>query len=414
MSKDYYIIRDPVHGFIKFNGIERDIINAPPFQRLRYIRQLALTYLVYPGAEHSRFSHSLGVMEFATKVYDTLIAKHRADIDWNQDRIKRNRQLLRLAALLHDLGHAPFSHASDDLFENGMDHEKYSEKLILTPPIKDIINQLPDKGINVTSMDVSSLLSGENIDADGAFLKEIYTGEIDVDKMDYLLRDSLFTGVHYGRFDHDRLINTLCLIQTPNSEDVIRTLAVEEGGLHALEALVLARYFMFTQVYFHRVRRSYDHHLENFLKIKLGHYPLNLDDYLTWDDNKVLGLLKEATDNEDARCILTRNHYVEAFNTPEHTDSEQRTRFKWMSEKVIEEFPDVKCYIDEAEKAPHKFQKVDFYVKKRDRGEISLVTKESKIINSLQNIEQYRIFVSRENRDQVKTFCDKFWLQNQG
>ena len=80
MSKDYYIIRDPVHGFIKFNDIERDIINAPPFQRLRYIRQLALTYLVYPGAEHSRFSHSLGVMEFATKVYDTLIAKHPPNI----------------------------------------------------------------------------------------------------------------------------------------------------------------------------------------------------------------------------------------------------------------------------------------------------------------------------------------------
>ena len=86
-------------------------------------------------------------------------------------------------------------------------------------------------------------------------MKEIYTGEIDVDKMDYLLRDSLFTGVHYGRFDHDRLINTLCLIQTPNSEDGIRTLAVEEGGLHALEALVLARYFMFTQVYFQCNRR---------------------------------------------------------------------------------------------------------------------------------------------------------------
>ena len=108
------------------NGVERDIIDSPPFQRLRYIRQLALTYMVYPGAEHSHFSHSLGVMEFATKVYDTLIAKHRADIDWNPDRINRNRQLLRLAAILHDLGHAPFSHASDDLFENRMDHEKFS------------------------------------------------------------------------------------------------------------------------------------------------------------------------------------------------------------------------------------------------------------------------------------------------
>ena len=126
MSKDYYIIRDPVHGFIKINDIERDIINSPPFQRLRYIRQLALTYLVYPGAEHSRFSHSLGVMEFATKVYDTLIAKHQADIDWNQDRIDRNRQILRLAALLHDLGYAAFFHASHDLFEEGVYHDSYS------------------------------------------------------------------------------------------------------------------------------------------------------------------------------------------------------------------------------------------------------------------------------------------------
>ena len=133
-------VRDPVHGFIYFNEIEMKIVNTPVFQRLRYIRQLAFTHLVYPGAEHSRFAHSMGVMEFATKMFDTLMMKHQEnELKWTKARTKRNRQLLRLAALLHDTGHPPFSHASEDLLP-GISHEEISRRLMLAEPIAPLIN----------------------------------------------------------------------------------------------------------------------------------------------------------------------------------------------------------------------------------------------------------------------------------
>src|SRR5882724_5976045 len=127
-------IRDPVHSFIYLTEDEMKIVNTPVFQRLRYIRQLAFTHLVYPGAEHSRFAHSLGVMEFATRMFDTLMSKPLAtELKWKKEQRERNRQLLRLGALLHDIGQAPFSHASEELLP-GLSHEEITRRLILEDP----------------------------------------------------------------------------------------------------------------------------------------------------------------------------------------------------------------------------------------------------------------------------------------
>lgn len=412
MAKDYHIIRDPIHGFIKVHDLERKIINSYPFQRLRNVKQLALTNLVYPGAEHSRFSHSLGVMEFATKVFDTIVFKHSGELKWDEKRRLKNRQTLRLAALLHDTGHAPFSHASDDLFEEGLDHEAYVPQIIRDTEICEIIDEFPEKaGINVCAKDVINFFTEDDISGDGAFLKEIYAGEVDVDKMDYLLRDSLFAGVNYGKFDCDRLINTLCLIPNPAEEGAF-ILAIEEGGLHALEALVLARYFMFTQVYFHRVRRAYDIHLLDFLRRKVTKYPRDTREFLLWDDIRVLQMMRDDEKDEDAQCILNRRHFVEVFHTQEHCTDVEKTRFMWLKEKVVEKFPDIRILFDEAEKAPHKFKKIDFYVKERD-GNVKLVTEASGIIDNLKKIEEFRIYVNKTNAEAVNKFCKEFWSQKQ-
>ena len=142
-------VRDPIHGFIIYNGLEKEIINSKPFQRLRHIKQLAFTDYVYPGATHTRFAHSLGVMEFATKIFDILVRKQgdvlKKGFGWNDGDIQRNRQLLRLSALLHDVGHAPFSHASESLFSNGQKHEDYSVKIIRETQIGNIIDQYSKK-----------------------------------------------------------------------------------------------------------------------------------------------------------------------------------------------------------------------------------------------------------------------------
>jgi HD superfamily phosphohydrolase len=400
-------VRDPVHGFIYFNETEMKIVNTQVFQRLRYIRQLAFTNFVYPSAEHSRFAHSMGVMEFATKMFDTLMLKNLAQKKkWSESRVKRNRQLLRLAALLHDTGHPPFSHASEDLL-HGVKHEEFSRRFILVDPIASLINEFK-KEHNITAEDVASFFSAENIEPDILFLKEIFAGEIDADKLDYLYRDSLFTGVHYGRFDYQRLIQSLCLIDDPDDAGNL-VMAIEHGGLHALEAMVLARYFMFTQVYFHKIRRAYDHHLLDFLKKFVKKYPNSLNEYVKWDDNAVFSLLREHFKDDDSRRILTRDPFVQAFPTPEHIDEEERTRFGWLRESLDREFRGVKIFYDTAEGSPHKFEKIGTYVLSSSTGAPSLVQTESGIIKSLKKIEQYRVFTTKENKQKVQDFCTKFW-----
>jgi uncharacterized protein len=400
-------VRDPVHGFIYFNETEMKIVNTPVFQRLRYIRQLAFTHLVYPGAEHSRFAHSMGVMEFATRMFETLMMKHRGrQLRWSEARVKRNRQLLRLAALLHDTGHPPFSHASEELLPE-ITHEEISRRFVLAEPIAPLINEFK-KEHGITAKDVASFFSAENIEPDIVFLKEIFSGEIDADKLDYLYRDSLFTGVHYGRFDYQRLIQSLCLIEDPDEVGNF-VMAIEHGGLHALEAMVLARYFMFTQVYFHKVRRAYDHHLLDFLSKYVKKYPASLEAYVKYDDNVIFSLMREHIRDDDARRILRRDPFVQAFTTPEHIDEEQRTRFNWLRETLDREFKSTKIFYDAAEKSPHKFEKIGTYVLSPSTGAPSLVQAESGIIRSLKNIEQYRVFTTRESKQQVHTFCAQFW-----
>lgn len=401
-------VRDPVHGFIYFNDTEMKIVGSPAFQRLRYIRQLAFTHLVYPGAEHSRFAHSMGVMEFATKIFDILMMKHLgSELKWSKARVKRNRQLLRLAALLHDTGHPPFSHASEDLLP-GISHEEISRRIMLTDPIASDIDKFK-KQVGISSDDVATFFSAENIEPDILFLKEIFAGEIDADKLDYLYRDSLFTGVHYGRFDYQRLIQSLRLIQDPGDSAGNFIIAIEHGGLHALEAMVLARYFMFTQVYFHKIRRAYDHHLLDFLTKHIGKYPSIIKAYLKWDDNAVFQLMHEHSKDDDSRRILTRDPFVEAFSTPEHIDEEQRTRFNWLRETLDREFKKTKLFYDAAEKSPHKFEKIETYVLSLSTGAPSLVQQESGIIKSLRNIEQHRVFTPRETKEKVQEFCTQFW-----
>lgn len=404
MSEVLKEVRDPVHGFIYLNETEMKIVGTAPFQRLRYIRQLALTYLVYPGAEHSRFSHSLGVMEFSTQIFNTLMMKHQQRLRWSNSRAKRNRQLLRLAALLHDTGHAPFSHASEDLL--GVSHEDISRSIMSSDPIASLIGEFKkDHGIDAE--EVAGFFSAKNLDPDIVFLKQIFAGEVDADKMDYLYRDSLFTGVHYGRFDYQRLIQSLCLMKEPESGNFI--MAIESGGLHALEAMVLARYFMFTQVYFHKIRRAYDHHLIGFLTKYVKKYPKQLNEYLRCDDNYVYALLREHRQDDNARRILSRNPFKKAFETREHITEEEMTRFSWLEEKLDKNFKNKSFFFDAASKSPHNFEKIDTFVISSSTGKPALVQNESGIIKRLKKIEQYRVFCRDEDKDEVEKFCRDFW-----
>lgn len=337
MAKIYHEIRDPIHVFIKLDNDERKVLNSYPFQRLRYIHQLAMSYLVYPGATHKRFEHSLGVMELAGRVYDVVTnevnihSKVKELISEINDKIKIGywRRAVRIAALCHDLGHLPFSHAAEkELLPSGWDHERITIEIIRSEEMKKIWEEMtpPLRADDIIKLAVGpKKFKGANFTDWEAILSEIIVGDaFGVDRIDYLLRDSYHAGVAYGKFDHYRLIDTLRILPRTTGEEsgsIEPVLGIEEGGLHSAEALLLARYFMYTQVYFHPVRRIYDIHLKDFLIKWLpeGNFSINVEELLAMTDNEVLVALlkaawvKEHKGYDSAYRIVKREHYRKLY-----------------------------------------------------------------------------------------------------
>jgi uncharacterized protein len=324
-----YEIRCPIHGFIALNDWEWGVISQPAFQRLRRIRQLAWTDYVYPGAMHTRFEHSLGVMHVATLLYDAICKKSseilKSDLSYNKDGLGRDRQLVRFAALLHDVGHSPFSHGSEGLFPvrkgTAFKHEDYSVAIIRSELRSAIEEHDLNANYGLHAEDIASLVEGSALARQPIFWRDLIVGQMDADRMDYLLRDSYHTGVEYGRFDLKRVLTTIRAIRSREGHPP--QLGISQGGWHAAEGLVLARYFMFTQVYFHKTRIAYDVHLRGALKGLLpgGKFPspvgAGLKSYLGWDDWKVLGLLASGKGGKDGNRLTSRNHYRRVYETPE-------------------------------------------------------------------------------------------------
>lgn len=324
LAKQWHEIRDPIHVFIRLETPERKLLDSPFLQRLRHIHQLALTNLIYPGASHTRFEHSLGVMDLASRVYDTLMASpvHKGvaeSFPTGLDHIYWKRAV-RMAALCHDVGHLPFSHAAEDkLLPEGWNHDRISAEMIRAAELEPIWRELH---LNVN--DVAKLAVGpkhwvgEPFTDWEAIFSEIIRGDaLGVDRIDYLLRDSHHAGVAYGRFDHYRLVDTMRVLPREEDGSSEPILGIEEGGIYSAEALVLARYFMYSQLYFHPVRRIYDIHLQEFLSAWLpgGKFPTTVAGLLEYSDVEVLAALRRAADSEvaagheSARRIIYRDHF---------------------------------------------------------------------------------------------------------
>jgi HD superfamily phosphohydrolase len=229
-----YEIRCPVYGFVKLSDWEWQIISERAYQRLRRIRQLAWTDYVFPGAMHTRFEHSLGVMHMATMLYDGIAESSRdvlqSQLGYNEDGIKRHRTLVRLAALLHDVGHSPFSHAAEELFpvqntesKERFKHEQYSAAIVRRY-FADVIKNHPlNTNYDFSADDIANLLEGAPESGKALFWRDLISGQLDADRMDYLLRDSLHSGVGYGHYDWQRLVHTTVAVpETPEGSPPCR------------------------------------------------------------------------------------------------------------------------------------------------------------------------------------------------
>jgi hypothetical protein len=326
--KHSHEFRDPIHTFISLRTDERKIVDSRPFQRLRHIHQLALTYLVYPGATHKRFEHSLGVMHLASQIFDVVTTTENI-FDESVRRIIPNdeakrywKSVLRAAALCHDLGHLPFSHAAEDhLLPEGYDHEGLTKDIIRSSEMQEIWQAMTPP---LRSDDVIKLAVGPKkaaplqLDIWESILAEIIVGDaFGADRMDYLLRDSYHAGVEYGKFDRSRLINTLRILPSTYEDTDEPALGLESGGLESSEGLMIARYFMYKQVYLHSIRRAYDIHLNDFLKGWLpgAKFPIAIEKHLKITDAEVLaGIRKEYSLSKSpnhlfAKRIQCREHF---------------------------------------------------------------------------------------------------------
>jgi HD superfamily phosphohydrolase len=279
-------IFDPIHHFIELDDTEIALLDTAPMQRLRRLRQLGLAYLAFPAAEHSRFSHALGALATGERVFDSL-RRHDEGYFKDERDYREQRRLLRVSLLLHDIGHGPFSHACEAVL--GIQHEERTKAILALPEIASAIER--------TGIDIARVT--ELITADPAtpypVLRELVSGpNLDSDRMDYLLRDAYFTGVVNGRYDSDQLIGSLRVLDRGGAP----VLGVDSRGLVALESFLLARYMMFSTVYFHHTTRQYERTLQQALRF-VWPDPRELDPveaFLAWDDFRVLDAMRTSSD----------------------------------------------------------------------------------------------------------------------
>ena len=451
MPKNIHEIRDPIHVFVRMDNYERRVLNSRFFQRLRHVHQLALTYLIYPGATHKRFEHSLGVMELASRAFDVVTNPENINDNIRElvppidrpDELPYWRRVLRMAALCHDVGHLPFSHAAEKhLLPEGWDHERLTREIIQCDEMKAIWNSIrppfqPD--------DVVKLALGPEKAKDLKFddwetiLSEIIVGDaFGVDRMDYLLRDSHHAGVAYGRFDHYRLIDTLRILPVLHSGEKKESeepaldmkkggiqplkpsdgknepakelvLGVEEGGIQSAEALLLARYFMYSQVYFHPIRRVYDIHLMDFLKnwLEQGEFSTDLYDHYAMTDNEVTAAFLKAANDENmpghihAERIVKRRHFKIFY--------ERNPNDVKINPEAGNAIHEAACRQFGAEHFRHdrysqKGGAPDFPVRLRDGQVVSSIAL-SETLNHLPVLSTDYVFVDREIRDKANAWC---------
>jgi uncharacterized protein len=420
-------IKDPIHGFIRLSQAERLLLDSAPVQRLRHIHQLAYSGYVYPGATHKRFEHSLGVMHLVGLAFDALLQNAgrwpgAALLPGGLD-LPYWRRVLRAAALLHDVGHLPFSHAAEDLLPAGQTHEDLSGRLIvsafLAGPLAELevnpsdvarvaVNLNPEPAVDKDELEPDELEPGWL-----AALSSLITGDaFGADRIDYLLRDAYHSGATLGTFDAARLIDRLVLLRGPQG----LTVGLHSGALQAAEALLTTRDALYEGLYFHPVRRIYDHHLGQFLRAALGTpllpqgeiggFPENLERHLSLSDNEVFSAIRVANldtpapGHRWARRLERREHFRLLYRSRQQQDVPLARQ---IAVAAREEFGPAQVVYDPVERKPGR---LDFPLLGRNGAQSAQAS--SRLLRELPPVSAEYVFIAPEVRDQAR-----LWLQGE-
>ena len=350
-------IYDSVHGFIPFDEFEKELIDSLPFQRLHYIHQLGIAYLVYPGATHTRFEHSLGVMDLATLMFEKICTSVRPDVFHFVPRKGSSdylywRRVLRMAALCHDLGHLPFSHVAEQVLLGNQGHEYWTLKIIGSShlkPVWDLLKKAPAYLEDLIERDIVEdiqkiaigekkwkEIKGVSFTPWERIVSEIITGDFfGADRIDFLIRDSKSTGVAFGLFDYHQLIEMLRILPSVDHGTDELQLGIDANGLESCEALLLARHFMHRRIYQYSSVKAYNFHLRRFMKANYGSKVTEtVDDFISVSDTDVISALNKAAKDSklpghaDAKCIVFRQHRFRASPLPEEMNEQHLKEFK--------------------------------------------------------------------------------------
>jgi HD superfamily phosphohydrolase len=296
----FTIIRDPLWNNVRVDALAMKLIDTPAFQRLRYVRQLGWVYLVYPGATHTRFEHAVGAYHLARRALALLeerdaLARVPAD----------ECQLVRLAALLHDIGHYPYSHALEEI--GALHHEEVARPLVTQGDIADVLTRAfrgdaPDR--------VMQLIRGES----DSPLQGLISGSFDLDKLDYLRRDAFMCGVSYGEIDVDRLLQSLLLLEEPTTGRTV--VGLGEKGLSALESLLFAKYQMYRNVYWHHAVRAATAMYKRLVADAINAGSLDASELAGFTDEGLLHRVAEQRPGALLGALRARRLYKRAFECP--------------------------------------------------------------------------------------------------
>lgn len=414
MSEDWGFIKDAIYGYLIISKNQKEIIDTYPMQRLRRIRQLAGSEYVYMGATHCRFSHSLGVSHLA----EQLITNLSRNFEISRSQIEK----IKIAAMLHDVGHGPFSHVSESLLINYLEktHEDMTTWIIQKSELKDKLEK-----IGYDSDEVSKLAVGKLRKKGEFFLDQIISSSVDVDALDYIVRDSRFSGAEYGFVDIFRLIYSMDIV-SPNGD-----LAIDLTALSALEAFLLARFESFKSIYFHKTSRAVQIMIADaldrakeeldFLNIKTA------DDYLKWDDYTTWTMLKNSQASSDIINNLCRRILLKvAYEQTSHVKEEifptivTKDKVRLQIEKEIAEMANVdpeKVWIDvpNLPSVPYRhsihFEPMEIPVFQRTRDGKKITKRITEISNVIRVLKGFlnivRVYTYDDKREIVAKAAEK-------